>query len=87
MQAHIAAKQPAGVELKAGENYFWCSCGHSKTQPFCDGSHSAVNKTLPEGEKKFAPLKFTAEQTGQAWLCQCKQTGNAPFCDGTHKKL
>ncbi|MBS0617200.1 MAG: CDGSH iron-sulfur domain-containing protein [Spirochaetes bacterium] len=87
MQAHIAAKHPAQVNLTQGEKYFWCACGYSKTQPFCDGSHKEVNKTLPEGEKKFAPLRFTAEQTGEAWLCQCKQTGTAPFCDGTHKTL
>jgi len=87
MAAHIAAKQPIQVELEAGKNYFWCTCGHSKTQPFCDGSHSAVNKALAEGESKFAPLKFAPEKSGAQWLCQCKQTGNAPFCDGSHKKL
>ena len=87
MAAHIAAKQPAEVELEAGKNYYWCSCGHSKTQPFCDGSHNAVNKTLPEGSVKFVPLKFAVEKAGAQWLCQCKQTGNGPFCDGTHKTL
>ncbi|MCS6972174.1 MAG: CDGSH iron-sulfur domain-containing protein [Turneriella sp.] len=87
MAAHIAAKQPAQVELEAGKSYFWCSCGHSQKQPFCDGSHNALNKSLPEGEKKFAPLKFTAEKSGTHWLCQCKQTGKPPFCDGTHRQL
>jgi CDGSH-type Zn-finger protein len=87
MAAHIAAKQPIQVELEVGKSYYWCSCGHSKKQPFCDGSHNAVNKTLPEGESKFVPLNFEAEKSGAHWLCQCKQTGKAPFCDGTHKSL
>lgn len=87
MAAHIAAKQPIQVELESGKDYHWCSCGHSKTQPFCDGSHNAVNKALSEGENKFAPLKFGAPKSGAHWLCQCKQTGNAPFCDGAHKSI
>lgn len=87
MQAKIAEKVPAGIELEVGKTYFWCSCGHSQKQPFCDGSHRAVNESLAAGETKFEPLKFSAEKTGKAWLCQCKQTQTAPFCDGTHKKL
>jgi len=87
MAAIVAAKQPSAVELEAGKDYYWCSCGHSKNQPFCDGSHNAVNKSMGEGETKFAPLKFAAEKSGQHWLCQCKQTKNAPFCDGTHKNI
>ncbi|MBT8168863.1 glutamate synthase [Phaeobacter gallaeciensis] len=74
----IAAKHPANVELEAGKDYFWCQCGMSKSQPFCDGSHAGTDIT---------PLKFTAETTGSAAFCQCKATGSGPFCDGTHASL
>jgi CDGSH-type Zn-finger protein len=74
----IAAKAPAKVELEAGKDYWFCTCGYSANQPFCDGSHKG---------KGFAPSKFTAEKTGDAWLCQCKQTKSAPFCDGSHKSI
>ena len=77
-KAVIAARRPAKVELKAGEEYFWCRCGRSANQPYCDGSHAVTS---------FKPLKFTAEESGEAFLCQCKHTGNAPFCDGTHATL
>lgn len=74
----IASTVPAGVDLEAGKKYFFCSCGESSDQPFCDGSHKGTG---------FAPLAFTAEKTGKAYLCQCKRTGNAPYCDGSHKEL
>lgn len=74
----IAQKGPYRVELEAGKTYFWCRCGRSKSQPFCDGSHKGTD---------FTPVKFTAEKSGTAWLCGCKHTGNPPFCDGTHKSL
>lgn len=74
----IAAKTPAKVELEAGKDYFWCRCGKSKSQPFCDGSHAGTDIT---------PLKFTTEKSGPAALCQCKSSANAPFCDGTHASL
>jgi len=74
----IAAKNPAVVELETGKLYYWCSCGLSKTQPFCDGSHQGT---------AFQPLAFTAEKTGKAYLCQCKHTKKPPFCDGTHSTL
>lgn len=78
-QALIAQKAPFAVEVTAGTKYFWCACGRSKNQPFCDGSHKQV--------AGFAPVAFTAEETGTVYLCGCKQTGNRPFCDGTHKTL
>lgn len=74
----IAAKSPAMAELEAGKDYFWCACGRSKSQPFCDGSHAGTGLT---------PVKFTASETGKAALCQCKGTANQPFCDGTHAQL
>ncbi len=73
----IAEKFPAGLTLEPG-TYFWCACGKSKNQPFCDGSH--------QGSGIFpAPFKIDTKQ--QVFLCQCKQTKNKPFCDGTHKSL
>ena len=75
---HIAAKAPAKVTLEEGKDYWFCTCGLSANQPFCDGSHKGSG---------FAPQKFTAEKSGDAWLCQCKHTENAPFCDGSHKGL
>ncbi|XP_032058394.1 CDGSH iron-sulfur domain-containing protein 3, mitochondrial [Aythya fuligula] len=74
-----APPQPLVVELKAGKKYAWCSCGHSKTQPFCDGSH----RTAAPG---VSPLRFTAEADGAAPLCACKRTRTPPFCDGSHRE-
>lgn len=73
----IAAKTPLMVTLEPG-TYYWCACGNSKNQPFCDGSHRGT---------EFVPLAFKVEEKKDAWLCQCKHTGNPPYCDGTHKKL
>lgn len=77
-QRKVAAKSPVKVELEAGKDYWFCTCGHSSDQPFCDGSHKGTG---------FAPKKFTAEVSGPAFFCQCKHTENAPYCDGTHKSL
>lgn len=74
----IVAKTPAMVELESGKEYYWCACGRSKSQPFCDGSHAGTGLT---------PVKFTAEKDGKAALCRCKGTANQPFCDGTHAQL
>lgn len=78
-EPNIAHKFPAKVELEAGKTYAWCACGHSQSQPFCDGSHKA--------HEGFAPLVFKAEETKTAYLCQCKHSKNKPYCDGTHKTL
>lgn len=74
----IAGNKPIPVELKAGEEYYFCACGKSANQPFCDGSHKGTD---------FVPKAFTAEEDGEAYLCQCKLSANVPFCDGTHAKV
>jgi len=74
----IAGKSPIAVELEEGKTYYWCSCGESTNQPFCDGSHKGSD---------FTPTAFTAEKSGTSYLCTCKQTGNPGMCDGSHKGL
>jgi CDGSH iron-sulfur domain-containing protein 3 len=74
----IAQRSPIAVDVEAGKTYYWCACGKSAKQPFCDGSHKG-------GE--FTPRQYTPDQDGKVWLCACKHTANAPMCDGTHKKL
>jgi CDGSH-type Zn-finger protein len=74
----IEVNQPSIVELEKSKTYFWCSCGQSRNQPFCDGSHKATD---------FMPLKFTTEESKSAALCKCKGSRNAPYRDGTHMKI
>jgi CDGSH-type Zn-finger protein len=74
----VAATSPKVVQLEAGKQYAFCTCGRSDNQPFCDGSHKVT---------AFEPHVFIAEKSGDAWLCMCKRTGNVPFCDGTHKTV
>ena len=74
----IAARAPIAVEVEAGKTYWWCTCGRSTQQPFCDGSHKGT---------EFSPMKYEAESTGKQWFCACKHTGKAPLCDGSHKAL
>ena len=72
-----AQKAPYRIELQPGE-YYWCACGQSKNQPFCDGSHKGT---------EFTPLQFSVPATKTVSMCGCKRTKTAPFCDGTHKTL
>ncbi|MFV7772041.1 glutamate synthase-related protein [Shewanella marisflavi] len=74
----IADNKPKKVELTKGKEYYFCVCGRSNSQPFCDGSHKGTGLT---------PKAFTPEESGEAYLCACKHTGNAPYCDGTHKQF
>lgn len=77
-QPIVADNKPTKISLEQGEDYFFCMCGRSKDQPFCDGSHSGTD---------FKPKKFTPEKTGDAFLCQCKHSADLPYCDGTHKQF
>ena len=70
-----AADTPFGIEVEAGKSYFWCACGQSASQPFCDGSHSGT---------RFTPVKYEAGESKKVFFCGCKATGNAPLCDGSH---
>ena len=76
-QPIIASKQPTVLKLQPGE-YWWCSCGKSAKQPFCDGSHKG---------SKFAPQKVELTEEKNIALCNCKQSENGAFCDGTHSRL
>ena len=73
----IADKKPAVLELEPG-TYYWCACGHSAKQPFCDGAHKGTD---------FLPLKFDVVEKGKQALCLCKHSGTKPFCDGAHRNL
>ena len=74
----VAQKGPYPHAIEEGKTYYWCACGRSANQPFCDGSHKTVG---------LAPTPFVAEKSATAYLCGCKQSKNAPYCDGTHKGL
>ncbi len=73
----IAARMPAVLELDAGR-HFWCVCGRSTRQPFCDGSHKGTS---------FRPMRFDLDEPKRVALCQCKHTAGPPYCDGAHKDL
>jgi CDGSH-type Zn-finger protein len=74
----VPQKSPYGVEVEEGKNYFWCACGKSANQPFCDGSHNGTD---------FLPAKFTATESKTVYFCGCKYSANQPLCDGSHNKL
>ena len=74
-----ASDTPFSVSVEAGKDYWWCSCGQSKNQPFCDGAHKAG--------AQFTPVMYTATESTTVYFCGCKQSGKAPLCDGSHKKV
>lgn len=78
MQPQVPQKSPYAVDVEAGKSYYWCACGKSKSQPFCDGSHK---------DSSFTPVKFDATESKTVYFCGCKQSANKPLCDGTHTKL
>lgn len=77
-QPIVAQKAPYGVDVEAGKSYFWCVCGRSAKQPFCDGAHKGTG---------LVPMKYEATATTKVWFCGCKATKKSPMCDGTHKAL
>jgi len=77
-QPEIAGREPIAVEVEEGKTYFWCTCGRSARQPFCDGSHKPTD---------FVPPGWQAPKTGKVFFCTCKRTGRSPHCDGSHNKL
>ncbi|HJV27293.1 MAG TPA: CDGSH iron-sulfur domain-containing protein [Aromatoleum sp.] len=76
--ATIAQKAPYAVDVEAGKSYWWCSCGKSASQPFCDGSHNG---------SEFTPVEYKAEESKTAYFCGCKHGNNHPLCDGSHQVL
>ena len=72
-----AGNSALAIEVEQGKSYYWCSCGKSSKQPFCDGSHKGT---------EFKPLACKAELTKKVFFCVCKQTNDQPFCDGSHNK-
>ena len=74
----IGGRRSIKVDVEAGKSYWWCACGRSKTQPFCDGSHKVTS---------FTPVEFKATQSEPVWFCACKRSAKKPMCDGTHKTL
>ena len=77
-KAEIAGNAPISIEVEAGKDYWWCSCGKSSSQPFCHGLHSGT---------EFSPMQYTATESTTVWFCACKQTASAPMCDGSHSKI
>ena len=76
--AKIAQKSPFATEVTAGRQYWWCACGRSAKQPFCDGSHKDTG---------FTPIMYETDKSGTVWFCGCKATKSRPLCDGTHQTL
>jgi CDGSH-type Zn-finger protein len=74
----IGGRQPIPVNVEAGKSYWWCACGRSKSQPFCDGSHKGT---------ELRPQEWKAQSSEEVWFCACKRSSHEPLCDGSHKQL
>jgi CDGSH-type Zn-finger protein len=77
-QPEIPQKSPYAVDVEAGKSYWWCACGKSKNQPFCDGSHAGT---------AFSPVEYKAAASTTVYFCGCKHSKNGALCDGSHKSL
>ena len=77
-QPIVAKREPFGVDVESGKTYWWCACGRSAKQPFCDGSHKGTT---------FAPVQYDATATKKVWFCGCKHSSRKPVCDGAHLSL
>ena len=75
-----AGDRPISIDVESGKTYWWCGCGESGSQPFCDGTHKTSDTDL-------GPMKFESETDETVWFCTCKRTKTPPRCDGTHKTL
>lgn len=73
----IAQKAPYEVELQPGTHY-WCACGRSAKQPFCDGSHQGTG---------LSPMAYEVAEPKKVWFCGCEHSAHPPLCDGSHKRL
>jgi len=73
----VSQPHPYVCDVEEGKTYFWCACGKSQKQPFCDGSHKGSD---------FAPVKYKADKTGSVFFCGCKHSKNKPICDGSHSE-
>jgi CDGSH-type Zn-finger protein len=74
----VAQKSPYATDVEAGKSYWWCACGRSKSQPFCDGSHKGTG---------LSPVEYKANRSRKVYFCGCKRTGTPTMCDGTHSTL
>lgn len=77
-EPEIAQRGPYAVQVEAGKSYYWCACGRSASQPFCDGSHKGTG---------FTPVQFVASESKTVYFCGCKHTGHPVMCDGSHSRL
>ena len=77
-EPQIGGGAPIPVEVEAGKTYWWCACGRSQTQPFCDRSHKVTS---------FTPVEFKADKSEKVFFCTCKRSAKKPLCDGSHKRL
>jgi len=74
----IADNKPVKLALVKDKKYYFCMCGLSSKQPFCDGSHKSSD---------FTPMAFQCNESKDYYLCQCKHSDNKPYCDGSHKQF